>query len=127
MVSERIFTPSYAKGVYAYKLLNQAALQSNTLYKRLVNHYNEESGFVTVPLSKFRQYRFASAFLYFKFKQKLGAIQGNSLVAFLLVKKISEFSLTIPPYLHNFKMEYLNEDVNRIDLRDKYNDINDID
>ena len=76
MVSDRIFTPAYAKGVYAHNLLNRAALKSHTLYKRLVTPYNKESGYVTLPLVNFRRYRFVSAFLYFKFKEKLGAMHG---------------------------------------------------
>ena len=92
--SERIFTPSYAKGVFAYRLLNQASLKSHKLYKRLVNHNNEESGFITVPLSKFRHYRFVSSFLYFMFKDKLKDIRDNSIEAFRLVKKISEYNDT---------------------------------
>ena len=96
------------------------------LYKKLVNHYNNESGFVTVPLNNFKCYRFVSAFLYFRFKQQLGAVPGSSVVAFVLVKKISELSLTIPPYLHNYKIAYTNEDVLRTDVLDNYFDINDI-
>ena len=126
MVSDRIFTPDYAKGVYAYNLLNRAALKSPRLYKRLVTYFNKESGFVTLPLNIFRQYRFVSSFLYFKFKEILGGIHGTSLIALYLVKRISEYSLTIPPYIHNFIMEYSNEEVCRIDALDSYFDINDI-
>ena len=68
-----------------------------------------------------------SAFLCFKFKHKLKDKQNDSLAAFLLVKKISEYSLTIPPYLRNYKMEYSNEHAERIDLHDTYFDISDID
>ena len=118
MVSDRIFTPDYAKGVYAYNLLNRAALKSPRLYKRLVTYFNKESGFVTLPLNIFRQYRFVSAFLYFKFKETLGAIHGTSLIAFYLVKRISKYCLTISPYIHNFRIKYSNEEVCRIDALD---------
>ena len=53
-------------------------------------------------------------------------MHGTSLIAFYLVKRISEYSLTIPPYIHNFIMEYSNEEVCRIDALDSYFDINDI-
>ena len=119
LLSERIYTPLYARCVFSYKLLMMSVHKSPSLYRRLVNHYNAESGFITVSKDLYHQLKPIVASLHSRFKARVMHMDRAVLSASRLVSIIASYSQSIPPYVRDYEIGYTNINIQRVDLLDE--------
>lgn len=117
-ISERIYTPTYARSVFSYKLLMLAVLKSPSLYKRLINHYNCENGFTTIPKDLYHRLKPISTALHQRFMVQMTEMNKFVLSSSQLVNLIATYSHSIPPYIRDYDIDYSNTNIHRVDPMD---------
>ena len=125
--SERIYSPIYARSVLTNRMVKLAVLKSPSLYRRLINHYNSESGFRTIPKEIYHKLQPVSAVLNERFMTLMRGSDKFLLSSSQLVNLIASYSQSIPPYIRNYDIDYSNLNIERVKLLDDWKDIKDID
>ena len=119
LISERIYTPAYARSMFSYRLLMKAVHKSPSLYRRLVNHYNGESGFTTIPKDVYHKLKPASTALHQRFLVQMTDVNDYVLSPPQLVNIVASYSGSIPPYTRDYQIDYSNLNIQRVDLMDE--------